>query len=87
MCLIDYLIAFYGFISVTTAADNYFKSPVRKHGKDPVLTLGETQLISWKTSLEVFNVSIWQQSRYQDGASSQGNIYCESTQQDTTKSP
>ncbi|KAJ5162316.1 hypothetical protein N7492_007708 [Penicillium capsulatum] len=75
MYWIDYLFVLGVLFSVAVTGDNYFKSPAQSHGKDPVLTLGETQLVSWETSLDVFNVTIWQQSRYQESAASKGNIY------------
>lgn len=61
---------------VSSDNKNYFISPASNDGINPVLTLGETTVISWKTTLDVFNVTIWQQSLVEQGASSQGNIYC-----------
>ncbi|KAJ5608292.1 hypothetical protein N7537_004911 [Penicillium hordei] len=55
--------------------DNYFTSPADNTGINPVFTLGDKLVVSWKTRLDVFNVSIWQQSLVETGAASQGNIY------------
>lgn len=71
-------VVLYGLFVAAAASSDYFKSPARYHGENPVWTLGDQHVISWETSLEVFNLSIWQQSLVEDGASSQGNIYGES---------
>ncbi|CRL18851.1 unnamed protein product [Penicillium camemberti] len=55
--------------------DNYFTNPADNTGINPVYALGDKLVISWKTTLDVFNVSIWQQSLVETGAASQGNIY------------
>lgn len=64
-------------ITLVGASDgkNYFTNPASNTGINPVWALGDTQVISWKTELGVFNVSIWQQSLVQESAASQGNIY------------
>ncbi|OJK02432.1 hypothetical protein ASPACDRAFT_41260 [Aspergillus aculeatus ATCC 16872] len=61
--------------AATSDANNYFIKPSSGNGINPVWTLGDDQVISWKTTLGVFNVSIWQQSLVQQSAASQGNIY------------
>ncbi|RAH74494.1 uncharacterized protein BO66DRAFT_425495 [Aspergillus aculeatinus CBS 121060] len=61
--------------AATSDANNYFINPSSGNGINPVWTLGDDQVISWKTTLGVFNVSIWQQSLVQQSAASQGNIY------------
>ena len=66
-----------GVASFVTGSDtkNYFTSPASNTG-NPVFALGDELVVSWKTTLDVFNVSIWQQSLVETGASSQGNIFC-----------
>jgi hypothetical protein len=73
------IIAFAWLASIVVASDskNYFTNPASNTGINPVWTLGDKQVVAWKTTLEVFNVSIWQQSLVQQSAASQGNIYCE----------
>lgn len=66
-----------------TDGENYFTSPASNTGINPVYTLGDQQVISWKTTLGVFNISMWQQSLVQEGAASQGNVYCTSERSDT----
>lgn len=56
--------------------NNHFINPPDNNGMKPVYTLGDKVVVSWKTTLDVFNVSIWQQNLAGTGASSQGNIYC-----------
>ena len=63
-------------VSLASNGNNYFTNPASNNGINPVWTLGDEQLISWRTTLDVFNVSIWQQSLVEQGASSQGNVYC-----------
>lgn len=58
-----------------TNPKNHFTNPAFNNGNNPVWELGEKQVISWVTEMEVFNISFWQQSLMEDGASSQGNIY------------
>lgn len=72
------ILIFAGLVFITVASDsnNYFTNPASNTGINPVWTLGENQVIAWKTTLGVFNVSIWQQSLVQQSAASQGNIYC-----------
>lgn len=70
-----FLLLFSSVIGVV-GTSNYFLNPATTTGINPVWTLGEQQIISWQTTLDVFNVSIWQQSLVEQGASSQGNVYC-----------
>lgn len=67
-----------GIASLVAGSDpnNYFTNPADNTGINPVYALGDKLVISWKTTLDVFNVSIWQQSLVETGAASQGNIYC-----------
>ncbi|PKY03436.1 hypothetical protein P168DRAFT_346135 [Aspergillus campestris IBT 28561] len=58
-----------------TDAQNYFSNPSSNTGINPVWTVGDQQVISWKTTLEVYNVSMWQQSLVQQSAASQYNVY------------
>lgn len=58
-----------------TDGENYFTNPASNDGINPVFTLGDEQVISWKTTLGVFNISMWQQSLVQQSAASQGNVY------------
>ncbi|KAJ9303772.1 hypothetical protein DTO271D3_7453 [Paecilomyces variotii] len=69
-----FLLLFSSVIGVV-GTSNYFLNPATTTGINPVWTLGEQQIISWQTTLDVFNVSIWQQSLVEQGASSQGNVY------------
>ncbi|KAJ5368940.1 uncharacterized protein N7496_008700 [Penicillium cataractarum] len=71
------ILIFTGLASIAVASDsnNYFTNPASNTGINPVWTLGDKQVIAWKTTLGVFNVSIWQQSLVQQSAASQGNIY------------
>lgn len=74
-----FLILFLASIASLVAGsdpDNYFTNPADNSGINPVFTLGDKLVVSWKTTLDVFNVSIWQQSLVETGAASQGNIYC-----------
>ncbi|KAJ9491212.1 hypothetical protein VN97_g2021 [Penicillium thymicola] len=66
-----------GIVSLVAGSDpdNYFTNPADNTGINPVFALGDKLVVSWKTTLEVFNVSIWQQSLVETGAASQGNIY------------
>ncbi|KAJ5790469.1 uncharacterized protein N7518_007480 [Penicillium psychrosexuale] len=66
-----------GVASLVAGGDdhNYFTNPASNTGVNPVFTLGDKLVVSWKTTLEVFNVSIWQQSLVETGAASQGNIF------------
>ncbi|KAJ5704842.1 hypothetical protein N7536_000531 [Penicillium majusculum] len=73
-----FLILFLASIASLVAGsdpDNYFTNPADNSGINPVFTLGDKLVVSWKTTLDVFNVSIWQQSLVETGAASQGNIY------------
>ncbi|KAJ6123783.1 hypothetical protein N7471_011100 [Penicillium samsonianum] len=75
---VGFLILFLaGAASFVTGSDNhnYFTNPASNSGVNPVFTLGDKLLVSWKTTLDVFNVSIWQQSLVETGAASQGNIF------------
>lgn len=69
-------------IAGASDGSNYFINPSTNTDINPVWTLGEQQVISWETTLEVFNVSIWQQSLVEQGASSQGNVYSKIHTQD-----
>lgn len=76
---VGFLILFLaGAASFVTGSDshNYFTNPASNSGVNPVFTLGDKLVVSWKTTLDVFNVSIWQQSLVETGAASQGNIFC-----------
>ncbi|KAJ5357939.1 hypothetical protein N7541_005097 [Penicillium brevicompactum] len=68
---------FIGLISIVNGSDgsNYITNPASNTGINPVWTLGEQQVISWRTELEVFNVTFWQQSLVEQSASSKGNIF------------
>ncbi|KAL4795269.1 hypothetical protein BDV19DRAFT_389401 [Aspergillus venezuelensis] len=55
--------------------DNHFTNPSSWTGINPEWELGDTQVIAWKTTLDTFNISIWQQSLFQETAASQGNVY------------
>ncbi|KAA8649334.1 hypothetical protein EYZ11_011621 [Aspergillus tanneri] len=70
-----YLVALLPTVCGKTDANNYFINPSSNTGIAPVWTLGDQQVISWKTTLEVFNISMWQQSLVQQSAASQGNVY------------
>ncbi|KAK2761270.1 hypothetical protein FQN54_001792 [Arachnomyces sp. PD_36] len=72
------LLILLGIISTARGTDfskNYFTSPASNTGINPVWTLGDTEVISWETTLGVFEISIWQESLVQVGAASQGNVY------------
>ncbi|OJI82655.1 hypothetical protein ASPTUDRAFT_43937 [Aspergillus tubingensis CBS 134.48] len=71
------LVPLFFFVHITQGSDsnNYFITPSSNTGINPVWTLGEEQVINWKTTLGVFNISFWQQSLVQQSAASQGNIY------------
>lgn len=56
--------------------ESRFTNPSANNGNNPVWALGDKQVISWETTLPVFNVTIWQQSLVQESAASQGNLYC-----------
>lgn len=71
----------FGIVPTVRADTNYFTNPASNTGINPIWTLGDTQVIAWETTLEVFNVTIWQQSLVQEGAASQGNIYCTSREE------
>lgn len=60
-------------ISTTTGQTNYFINPSSNGGPNSVGTLGEKQVISWKTSLPEYNISFWQQSLVQEIADRQGS--------------
>ncbi|KAL4755433.1 hypothetical protein BDW72DRAFT_189192 [Aspergillus terricola var. indicus] len=65
-------------LTVTTRAaddENHFTNPSSWTGINPEWELGEEQVIAWETTLEVFNISFWQQSLFQQTAASQGNVY------------
>ncbi|KAI2865007.1 hypothetical protein CBS63078_11074 [Aspergillus niger] len=66
---------FFAYIPKGTDPNNYFISPSSNTGINPVWTLGDEQVIWWKTTLGVFNISFWQESLVQQSAASQGNIY------------
>ncbi|CAI7669147.1 unnamed protein product [Penicillium bialowiezense] len=71
------VLIFIGLISVAHGSDdsNYITNPASNTGINPVWALGEQQVISWKTELEVFNVTFWQQSLVEQSAASKGNIF------------
>ncbi|KGO68442.1 hypothetical protein PITC_070670 [Penicillium italicum] len=56
-------------------ANNHFTNPPDNNGNKPVYTLGDELVVSWTTTLDIFNVSFWQQDLVETGASSQGNIF------------
>ncbi|PYH90413.1 hypothetical protein BO71DRAFT_402236 [Aspergillus ellipticus CBS 707.79] len=58
-----------------TDANNYFITPSSDNDINPIWTLGDEQVISWATTLGIFNISFWQQSLVEESAASQGNIY------------
>ncbi|KAL4765624.1 uncharacterized protein BDW70DRAFT_66561 [Aspergillus foveolatus] len=73
-----YLLLIIIILTVTTRAaddDNHFTNPSSWTGINPEWKLGEEQVIAWETTLEVFNISFWQQSLFQQTAASQGNVY------------
>ncbi|KAL4882885.1 hypothetical protein BJY04DRAFT_186241 [Aspergillus karnatakaensis] len=55
--------------------NNHFTNPSSWTGINPEWQLGDQQVIAWKTTLGTFNISIWQQSLFQQTAASQGNVY------------
>jgi hypothetical protein len=74
-----HLLLFTTILTVATRAaddDNHFTNPSSWTGINPEWKLGEEQVIAWETTLEVFNISFWQQSLFQQTAASQGNVYC-----------
>ncbi|KAL4951569.1 hypothetical protein BDW69DRAFT_196366 [Aspergillus filifer] len=63
-------------LAVTAKDDNnHFTNPSSWTGINPEWQLGDNQVIAWETTLETFNISIWQQSLFQETAASQGNVY------------
>lgn len=60
-------------------------NPVYINGKRLVWTLGDQKVVSWKTDLPVFNVSIWQQSPLGGSAYSRGNVYGRPEEEPTTR--
>lgn len=72
------LVLLVGFILVPgrECDAGYFINPSTNTDTNPVWTLGDEQVISWRTSLDVFNISMWQESLVSVGATSIGNVYC-----------
>ncbi|KAJ5372242.1 hypothetical protein N7517_004248 [Penicillium concentricum] len=68
-----------GLISTVNGAEktNYMINPVYENNKSPVWTLGDQEVVEWKTDLPVYNVSIWQESPTGDGAISGGNAFAQ----------
>ncbi|KAL3435742.1 hypothetical protein BDV09DRAFT_184747 [Aspergillus tetrazonus] len=61
-----YLLLFITMFTVTTRAaddDNRSTNPSSWTGINPEWKLGEEQVIAWETTLEVFNISFWQQTK------------------------
>lgn len=73
--VLSFILVLIPAVFARTDPKNHFNNPAFNNGKLPVWTVGELQVISWETQLDVFNLSFWQQSLMEDGASSQGNIY------------
>ncbi|KAL4737796.1 hypothetical protein BDV11DRAFT_190794 [Aspergillus similis] len=72
------LLLLINILTLTTKAaddENHFMNPSSWTGINPEWKLGEEQVIAWETTLEVFNISFWQQSLFQQTAASQGNVY------------
>lgn len=76
--LILVIFAWFQFVPVLGSDPNnrFINPPAANSVDNPVWVLGETQVISWKTTLPVFNVSFWQQSLSQESGASAGNIFC-----------
>ncbi|KAL4936343.1 hypothetical protein BDV06DRAFT_233512 [Aspergillus oleicola] len=73
-----YLLVLIIFFTLTARAvddDNHFTNPSSWTGINPEWELGDDQVIAWETTLKTFNISIWQQSLFQETAASQGNVY------------
>lgn len=68
-----------------TDTKNYFSNPSSSTGIDPVWTIGDQQVISWKTTLDVYNISMWQQSLVQQSATGEYNVYCMSSLKSTAR--
>ncbi|CAI7564218.1 unnamed protein product [Penicillium glandicola] len=75
---VKFLILFLAVIAsfVTgSVSNNYFTNPASINGVHPVFTLGDKLVISWKTTLDVFSISFWQQDLLEEAADTQRNIY------------
>ncbi|KAL4804039.1 hypothetical protein BDV18DRAFT_162450 [Aspergillus unguis] len=55
--------------------DNYFSNPSLGSGFSREWQLGDDQVIAWETTLERFNISIWQLNTEYLTMSTQGNVY------------
>ncbi|KAL4804625.1 hypothetical protein BDV18DRAFT_26484 [Aspergillus unguis] len=69
------LVALLAVVSRGADDDNHFTNPATSTGTNQQWKLGEQKVISWETTLETFNISIWQQSLSDRTATSQGIVY------------
>lgn len=79
--VLSVILSLLGPIRTATALDrarNRFLNPPDTD-ENPVWLAGEEQVISWRTELDTYNITIWQEHPKHDGATSGGVVFCENS--------